>query len=114
MIVWATFVIGQASFCKLFWASVLVGEFVDFQVVELDTQLAPLQDHCQQLEAERDVLQKEIEMLKDEVDRWKARTNRLVEQCNKFDPEELKKAMYACRLMLTNNSCINCNHSTLC
>jgi len=59
----------------------------------LESELTPLQDECRDAVAQRDSLQKEVELLRSETDRWKARTNHLIEQCNKFDPEEHKRAM---------------------
>lgn len=55
--------------------------------------MRPLEENCRDLTAERDAAQKEVEIMRAEVERWKARTNHLIEQCNKFDPEEHKRAM---------------------
>jgi len=60
----------------------------------LESELTPLQDECRDTIAQRDSLQKEVELLRSETERWKARTNHLIEKCNKFDPEEHKRAMY--------------------
>ena len=55
--------------------------------------MGPLRETCEDMTNQRDSLTKELEILRTEADRWKTRTNHLIEQCNKFDPEEHKKTM---------------------
>jgi FtsZ-binding cell division protein ZapB len=64
-----------------------------YQSKQLEDEFGPLRETCQEVTAQRDALQREVEIFQVEVDRWKARTNHLIEQCNKFDPEEHKRAM---------------------
>jgi len=51
-----------------------------------------VEDECREAVAQRDSLQEEVELLRAETEMWKARAY-LIEQCNKFDPEEHVRAM---------------------
>ena len=64
-----------------------------FQVNKLEADIAPLQQSLHEQQALLESLETERAALRAEVDRWKARTNHLIEQCNKVDPEEMKKLM---------------------
>lgn len=59
----------------------------------MEADIAPIQQSVHEQQALRESLETEQTALKAEVDRWKARTNHLIEQCNKVDPEEMKKLM---------------------
>jgi len=59
----------------------------------VEAEVNPLRESANDLSVQRDSLEKEMEILQGEVDRWKLRTNQLIEQCNKNDPEEFKKAL---------------------
>ena len=61
---------------------------------KLEVDITPIQQSLHEQEALRENLEAERIALTSEVDRWKARTNHLIEQCNKVDPEEMKKLMY--------------------
>ena len=50
-----------------------------------------LQETQHSLTAQKDSLLAEKVALKNEVERWNARTNQLIEQYNKIDPEEYKE-----------------------
>ena len=66
---------------------------LQMKLVELDSKLGPLEMKCMEFESEKELLEKEIELAREEAGRWKTRTSNLIEQCNKFDPEEFKKAI---------------------
>ena len=57
--------------------------------------MGPLRETASELGAQRDALQHELELLQSELERWQARCTQLIEQCNRNDPEQLKKALYA-------------------
>ena len=64
-----------------------------FQVKELEAEITPLQDAKMLLQNLYESLQVERNALQGEVMRWKNRTNQLIEQCNKADPEEFKRLL---------------------
>ena len=57
---------------------------------KLEDEITPLQTCQREIKAECDALATERTALTAEVERWRARTNHLIEQCNKTDPEEHK------------------------
>ncbi|XP_064604367.1 nucleoprotein TPR-like [Liolophura sinensis] len=59
----------------------------------MEDQIAPLQKANRELQAQCDALVAEKSILQGEVDRWKNRTNHLIEQCNKADPEEQNRLL---------------------
>ncbi len=61
-----------------------------FQVKALETDITPIQQSLHEQTAQRENLEAEKSALETELERWKARTNHLIEQCNKIDPEEMK------------------------
>ena len=65
--------------------------FVLVQVCKLEADIEPLQEQNRSLTAERDALSTDKISLTIEVTRWKQRTNHLIEQCNRADPEEQKR-----------------------
>ena len=62
-----------------------------FQVEKLQGEIRPMQSRLGDLVKEQEALQTEKAGLEAELARWKARTTRLIEQCNKADPEEIKR-----------------------
>lgn len=67
--------------------------YISLQSKKLEEDINPLQAANRELVAERDALTTEKTALLGEVDRWRARTNHLIEQCNKTDPEEYKRLL---------------------
>ena len=61
------------------------------KALESEKQIQSLQETQHSLIAQKDSLLAEKVALKNEVERWNARTNQLIEQYNKIDPEEYKK-----------------------
>lgn len=61
---------------------------------KLEDELSPLQDILRDVTAQKEALLAEKDALMGELERWKSRTNLLVEQSNKSDPEEHRKLMY--------------------
>ena len=59
----------------------------------LNTQMAALKETQRGLVAQKDSLLAEKTALRNEVDRWNTRTNQLIEQYNKIDPEEYKQLL---------------------
>ncbi|XP_022089783.1 nucleoprotein TPR-like isoform X2 [Acanthaster planci] len=66
---------------------------LEAKVSQLEANIQPLQDQNRELTAERDALTTDKTSLTIEVTRWKQRTNHLIEQCNRADPEEQKKLL---------------------
>ncbi|XP_038056577.1 nucleoprotein TPR-like [Patiria miniata] len=64
---------------------------LEAKVGQLENDIQPLQDQNRDLEAKRDALNTDKIGLTIEVTRWKQRTNHLIEQCNRADPEEQKR-----------------------
>ncbi|XP_014791097.1 nucleoprotein TPR isoform X3 [Octopus bimaculoides] len=62
-----------------------------FKVKKLEEDIDPLLLNLRELTYQKENLATEKNNLSGEVERWKARTNRLIEQCNKSDPEEHRK-----------------------
>lgn len=54
-------------------------------------KIQALRDAQQSLSSQKDALLVEKVALKKEVDRWNQRTNQLIEQYNKIDPEEYRQ-----------------------
>lgn len=61
------------------------------KALENEKQIQSLQETQHSLIAQKDSLLAEKVALKNEVERWNARTNQLIEQYNKIDPEEYKE-----------------------
>ncbi|CAE1241745.1 TPR [Acanthosepion pharaonis] len=61
------------------------------KVKKLEDDIQPLQSNIRELNSQKDTLTIEKNNLTGEVERWKARTSRLIEQCNKSDPEEHRR-----------------------
>ena len=59
----------------------------------LATQMQALKETQRGLVAQKDSLLAEKAALRNEVDRWNTRTNQLIEQYNKIDPEEYKQLL---------------------
>ena len=66
---------------------------LDFQAKKLEEEIRPLQASQHELISVRDTLATEKGTLLAEVQRWRSRTNQLIDQCNKTDPEEHKRLM---------------------
>lgn len=64
-----------------------------FQVQQLEKDIVPIQGQNRELSAKLDTITAERNALTAEVNKWKLRTNHLIEQCNKVDPDEHKKLM---------------------
>ncbi len=62
-------------------------------MIKLESDITPLQQSLHEQQVLRENVEAERAALRAEADRWKARTNHLIEQCNKVDPEEMKKLM---------------------
>jgi nucleoprotein TPR len=60
------------------------------KVKRFEGEIGPLSESNKMLSAQKDTLLAEKAALKNEVDRWTARTNHLIEQCNRVDPDEYK------------------------
>lgn len=65
--------------------------YIAIQVKKLEDDIQPLQSNIRELNGQKDTLTIEKNNLTGEVERWKARTSRLIEQCNKSDPEEHRR-----------------------
>lgn len=63
----------------------------DYQ--KLTAQMQALKETQRGLVAHKDSLLAEKAALRNEVDRWNTRTNQLIEQYNKIDPEEYKQLL---------------------
>ena len=61
------------------------------QLKKLEEDIKPLQSEMREIESERDALRAEKKTILAESERWKLRTNQLIEQAHKTDPEEHKK-----------------------
>ncbi|KAL3869712.1 hypothetical protein ACJMK2_042363 [Sinanodonta woodiana] len=61
------------------------------KVRKLEEDITPLHNNIRELQAVQDSLTAEKNTLKGEAERWKTRTNHLIEQSNKTDPEERKR-----------------------
>ena len=59
----------------------------------MEEEITPMQAAQRELVSERDALTAEKVALTAEVQRWRTRTNHLIEQCNKTDPEEHKRLL---------------------
>ena len=59
----------------------------------LEGEISPVQQTVRDRQVTIDTLMAEKNALRSEVDRWKARTNHLIDQANKSDPEEKKKLL---------------------
>lgn len=68
--------------------------FVFLQLTKLEETIRPLQGQIRELQSQRDALATDKTSILGEVDRWKNRTNQLIEQSHKTDPEEHKRLMY--------------------
>ncbi|CAH1773591.1 unnamed protein product, partial [Owenia fusiformis] len=64
---------------------------IESKIQTLESKLSPLEETNRHLTGQNEAIQIENENLRGEVERWKARTNTLVEQSMKSDPEEHKK-----------------------
>lgn len=71
------------------------------QLTKLEETIRPLQGQIRELQSQRDALATDKTSVLGEVQRWKNRTNQLIEQSHKTDPEEHKRLMYVVT-MLTN------------
>ncbi|KAH3695436.1 hypothetical protein DPMN_082895, partial [Dreissena polymorpha] len=60
---------------------------------KLEEIIRPLQADIRDLQSQRDALTTDKMSLNAEMERWKARTNQLIEQSHKTDPEEHKRLM---------------------
>ncbi|KAL5021860.1 hypothetical protein ScPMuIL_001015 [Solemya velum] len=61
------------------------------KVKKLEQDIHPLQANIRHVQAQRESLITDKVSLQGEVDRWKARTNQLIEQANKKDPDEHRR-----------------------
>ncbi|XP_077991395.1 nucleoprotein TPR-like [Glandiceps talaboti] len=64
---------------------------LESKVKQLETDVTPLQEQNRELSNKNVALMAEKDSLLGEVKRWKSRTNHLIEQSSKADPEEFKK-----------------------
>ncbi|XP_060076894.1 nucleoprotein TPR-like [Ylistrum balloti] len=64
---------------------------LEAKIVTLEQSIDPLQSSVRDSQSHRDAIGAERDALKNEVERWKSRTNHLIEQANKTDPEEHRK-----------------------
>ncbi|XP_070555151.1 nucleoprotein TPR-like [Ptychodera flava] len=64
---------------------------LECKVKELESAVTPLQEQNREMSDKNVALLAEKDSLTSEVKRWKARTNHLIEQSNKTDPEEAKR-----------------------
>ena len=62
-------------------------------MTKLQEEINPLQATIRDHSARKDTEDIEKRTLRGEIDRWKARTNHLIEQANKKDPEAQRKQM---------------------
>lgn len=62
-----------------------------FQLAKLEETIRPLQSEIRDLQSQRDALASDKKAIMGEADRWRNRTNQLIEQSHKTDPEEHKR-----------------------
>ena len=55
------------------------------------SELGPVKAQLADVTGQKEALSVEKQSLEAEIGRWKARTSHLIEQCNKADPEEIKR-----------------------
>ncbi|XP_046561474.1 LOW QUALITY PROTEIN: nucleoprotein TPR-like [Haliotis rubra] len=58
---------------------------------KMESDIQPLQASLRSVQAQRDTISAEKTAIQNEVERWKGRTNHLIEQANKSDPEEHRR-----------------------
>ena len=71
------------------------------QLGKLEETIRPLQSDIRDLQSQRDALATDKKSLTVEMERWKTRTNQLIEQSHKTDPEERKRILW----VSGNSSC---------
>jgi len=59
----------------------------------LEEKIQPLQSDVRELQSQKDGLETDKNSVMAEMERWKTRTNHLIEQAHKTDPEEHKRLM---------------------
>ncbi|XP_067679171.1 nucleoprotein TPR-like isoform X3 [Haliotis asinina] len=64
---------------------------LEAKIKKMESDIQPLQANLRSVQAQRDALSAEKTALQNEVERWKGRTNHLIEQANKSDPEEHRR-----------------------
>ncbi|XP_021362247.1 nucleoprotein TPR-like isoform X2 [Mizuhopecten yessoensis] len=64
---------------------------LEAKVATLEQSIDPLQSSVRDSQSHRDAIGAERDALRNEVERWKSRTNHLIEQANRTDPEEHRK-----------------------
>ena len=67
--------------------------YIILQLKKLEEDIKPLQSEIRELQTQRDALTADKKTILAEAERWKVRTNQLIEQSHKTDPEEHKKLM---------------------
>ncbi|XP_052775789.1 nucleoprotein TPR-like isoform X2 [Mya arenaria] len=76
------------------------------KLAKLEETIRPLQSDMRDMQAQRDALAVEKKSLTAEMDRWKNRTNQLIEQSHKTDPEEHKKLLQEKEEFRTKNTAL--------
>lgn len=61
------------------------------QLNTLEEKIQPLQAEVRELQSQKDALDVDKKSIVAELERWKTRTNQLIEQSHKTDPEEHKR-----------------------
>lgn len=61
------------------------------QLNTLEEKIQPLQAEVRELQSQKDALDVDKKSIMAELERWKTRTNQLIEQSHKTDPEEHKR-----------------------
>ncbi|XP_048255424.1 nucleoprotein TPR-like isoform X4 [Haliotis rufescens] len=64
---------------------------LEAKIRKMESDIQPLQANLRSVQAQRDTLSAEKTAIQNEVERWKGRTNHLIEQANKSDPEEHRR-----------------------
>ena len=59
----------------------------------MEERIKPLQEEIRNAMAQKEAAQNDSKAAFGEVERWKTRTNQLIEQSHKTDPEEHKRLM---------------------
>lgn len=61
------------------------------QLNTLEEKIQPLQAEVRELQSQKEALEVDKKSIMAELERWKTRTNQLIEQSHKTDPEEHKR-----------------------
>ena len=77
-------------------------KFFLLQLNAMEERITPLQEEIRNAMAQKEAAQNDSKAAFGEVERWKTRTNQLIEQSHKTDPEEHKRLMWVNRNTITS------------